>query len=100
LDVHWVSLSPPPPTAFLNAGMSDCKRAGCFFSTSHSFYAGTPDFSASSQSGTGMNKNSTSDIPGFDGGGGGEGNEKHRVKRGSVRLEIRKPFAYVLKVLY
>ncbi len=37
LDVHWASLS-PPPTAFLNAVMSDCP--------------------ASSQSGTGMNKNS------------------------------------------
>jgi hypothetical protein len=37
LNVHWVSLS-PPTTAFLNAGMSDCP--------------------ASSQSGTGMNKNS------------------------------------------
>jgi hypothetical protein len=35
LDVNWVSLS-PPKTAFLNAGMSD--------------------FPASSQSGTGMNK--------------------------------------------
>jgi hypothetical protein len=46
LDVHWVSLSPPPTTAFLNAGMSDCP--------------------ASSQSSTGMNKNSdagTSPVP-------------------------------------
>jgi hypothetical protein len=38
LDVHRVSLSPPKTTAFLIAGMSDCL--------------------ASSQSGTGMNKNS------------------------------------------
>jgi hypothetical protein len=38
LDVHWVFLSPPPPTFSLNAGM--------------------PDFPASSQSCTGMYKNS------------------------------------------
>jgi hypothetical protein len=44
--MHWVSLSPSPITAFLNAGMSDCP--------------------ASSQSGTGMNKYSdarTSSVP-------------------------------------
>jgi hypothetical protein len=46
LDVHWVSLSLPPTTAFENTGMSECP--------------------ASSQSGTGMNKNSnagTSPLP-------------------------------------
>jgi hypothetical protein len=46
LDVHWVSLLASTTTAFLNAGMSDCP--------------------ASSQSGTGINKNSdawTSPVP-------------------------------------
>jgi hypothetical protein len=42
LDVHWVPLSPPPTKFSLNAVM--------------------PDFPASSQSGTGMYKNSDADT--------------------------------------
>ncbi len=57
LDVHWVSLSQPPTTVSLNAGMSDClaySQSGIPGMNKNSDAGTSPYRNKGTQSGTGM----------------------------------------------